>query len=72
MERENYEFEAEVKVGELLSEVDAFASNPLRWEQLSNVQKGEVREYRQALITIAKQKGWPLNIKWPVKPEFPR
>ena len=71
-ERETAEFEAENKVGQLLSALDAFVSNPLRWEQLDNEQKGAFRDYRRALITLPQQKGWPLKIKWPDTPEMPR
>ena len=56
----------------MLSALDAFVSNPLRWEQLDNEQKGAFRDYRRALITLPQQKGWPLKIKWPDTPEMPR
>jgi hypothetical protein len=43
--------------------------NPLRWESYSQEQKDAWTEYRQALLDVPQQEGFPLNITWPVKPE---
>ena len=53
---------------ELLRKV-ADAMNPMRWEGLSEPEKQAYRDYRQALLDIPQQAGFPENIKWPVKPE---
>lgn len=70
-EREMREFLKENEVGARLSRLDAFVSNPLRWELLDNIQKDELRQYRRALINMPQQKGWP-DIDLPPEPEFPK
>jgi len=42
--------------------------NPMRWESLSQVQKNNWMIYRQQLLDIPQQQGFPTNIVWPVKP----
>ena len=54
----------------LLRELDAFASNPLRWSELSNDQKTEASGYRTLLLDVPQQKGFPHSIEWPVAPDF--
>lgn len=54
--------------GALEFEVDPFVSNPLRWESLSEAEQAEVRTYRQALLDVTDQSGFPSNISWPSKP----
>lgn len=43
--------------------------NPLRWELLSEEQKQSWRDYRQALLDVPQQPGFPKEIDWPVAPE---
>jgi hypothetical protein len=50
----------------LRSEVDAL--NPIRWELLSEEEKEAWRVYRQALLDVPQQEGFPWSIEWPVKP----
>lgn len=52
----------------LLREVDALATNPLRWWELSDKQKTEVAEYRQLLLDVPAQAGFPENVEWPAEP----
>ena len=52
----------------LLIEVDAHASNPLRWSETSDADKALIAEYRKLLLDVPKQAGFPLEIEWPVKP----
>ncbi len=54
---------------DLLSEVDAIAGNALRWADLTPDQQAEWAVYRQALLNITDQEGFPQNITWPNKPE---
>lgn len=54
----------------LLTELDKFISNPLRYSSLTKTQKDKVSEYRQLLLDVPQQEGFPLVIEWPVKPEF--
>lgn len=42
--------------------------NPMRWETLSDIQKTAWRDYRQALLDVPQQEGFPWNINWPVEP----
>ena len=42
--------------------------NGIRWESLPEEKKQEYRDYRQALLDITEQIGFPNNVIWPVKP----
>lgn len=56
--------EARAKRDNLLKEtVDSV--NPMRWELLTDAQKDAWRAYRQALLDIPQQDGFPWNIEWP-------
>lgn len=55
------------KRNSLLSEIDIIATNPLRWAEVPD--KEAVAVYRQALLDVPQQAGFPENINWPVKPE---
>jgi hypothetical protein len=52
----------------LLAEVDAFVGNPLRWATLSAEQQDAWAVYRQALLDVPQQAGFPNDVVWPVKP----
>ena len=52
----------------LLAEVDAFVGNPLRWATLSAEQQNAWAVYRQALLDVPQQSGFPNDVVWPVKP----
>jgi hypothetical protein len=43
--------------------------NPIRWEELSEEKKQEWKTYRQALLDIPEQDGFPINVIWPAKPQ---
>ena len=49
--------------------VDPIVSNPLRWGSLSDAEQLEVTIFRQALLDITDQSGWPWEIQWPEKPD---
>jgi 5-methylthioribose kinase len=42
--------------------------NPMRWELLTNEQKQAWRYYRQALLDVPQQEGFPNDIAWPEPP----
>lgn len=42
--------------------------NGIRWESLSEEKKQEYRDYRQALLDVPEQIGFPDNVIWPTKP----
>ena len=50
----------------LRTEVDSF--NPMRWESLTTEQQDAMRGYRQALLDVTAQAGFPWNVTWPVAP----
>lgn len=52
----------------LLSEVDPIAGNALRWASLTIEQQQAWANYRQALLDIPQQAGFPYNVEWPTKP----
>ena len=52
----------------LLAEVDAIAGNALRWATLSAEQQDAWAVYRQALLDVPQQAGFPNDVVWPVKP----
>lgn len=42
--------------------------NPMRWASMSEAQQSAWMEYRQALLDVPAQDGFP-NVVWPIKPE---
>ena len=52
----------------LLVEVDAIAGNALRWATLSAEQQNVWAVYRQALLDVPQQDGFPNDVTWPVAP----
>jgi hypothetical protein len=53
----------------LLSNVDPIVSNTLRLNDMSEDKRTEWTSYRQALLDIPEQSGFPNDITWPTKPE---
>ncbi len=53
----------------LLKDVDAVAGNVLRWAVLSADQQALWSDYRQALLDVPSQGGFPHDVVWPSKPE---
>lgn len=52
----------------LVDVVDPVVTNPLRWDALTETQQTEITTYRQALLDITDQAGFPSNISWPTQP----
>lgn len=48
--------------------VDPIATNMLRYNALSEAQKADLAEYRQALLDVTEQDGFPYQINWPDPP----
>ena len=42
--------------------------NPMWWASMSTEEQAEASEYRQALLDITNQFGYPLDIEWPPLP----
>jgi len=54
---------------QLLAQLDAMTGNPLRWAEFEDAQKTALATYRQALLDVPQQAGFPDDIQWPVLPE---
>jgi hypothetical protein len=52
----------------LLQEVDSIVGNPLRWASFSQAQQTAWADYRQALLDVPQQTGFPNTVDFPVKP----
>lgn len=52
----------------LLQQLDTIVSNPLRFAELTLEQQSELAEYRQFLLDVPQQEGFPLAVDWPVMP----
>ena len=53
-----------------LSTLDDIVKNPLRYEVLTDEQKTKLATYRQALLDVPQQDGFPSRIDWPHLPDF--
>ena len=52
----------------LATEVDPIAGNALRWASLNAATQAAWAAYRQALLDVPQQAGFPDNVVWPTKP----
>jgi len=52
----------------LIEDLDPIVTNPLRWDSLSTDKQNEWKIYRQALLDIPAQSGFPYTVTWPTKP----
>ena len=52
----------------LVSEVDPIITNILRWEELDTTGQNKWRQYRQELLDVPDQEGFPNGIVWPQNP----
>lgn len=53
----------------LLSQMDKIVSNPLRWSSMSASEQEAWAIYRQALLDVPEQSGFPHYVNWPVSPD---
>lgn len=53
----------------LLQDVDTIAGNTLRWGSLTVDQQDAWASYRQALLGIPQQTGFPHDVTWPTHPD---
>ena len=53
----------------LATAVDPLVSNPFRWSELTTAKQAEWTTYRQALLDVPQQDGFPNDITWPNEPE---
>ena len=52
----------------LQKEVDPIAGNALRWDALTSADREAWANYREALLNLTDQAGFPDNVTWPTKP----
>lgn len=52
----------------LVATVDLVVSNPLRWNAMDEAERAMWATYRQALLDVPQQNGFPFEIHWPEKP----
>lgn len=53
----------------LLMELDAVVSNPIRWGELSEQEQQELKDYRRSLLDAPNQPGFTQpTFQWPAKP----
>jgi len=52
-----------------LAQLDTVVSNPLRWAGYTADQQAALATYRQALLDVPQQEGFPVEIDWPVMPD---
>ena len=53
----------------LIEEVDPIAGNALRWAALTSADREAWSDYREALLNLPAQAGFPNTVAWPTKPE---
>ena len=53
----------------LQSFVDPYVTNNLRWQSMTDAQRQTISDYRQQLLDITEQTGWPQNVEWPTPPD---
>tara|TARA_R110000868_G_scaffold283001_1_gene543367 strand:+ start:95 stop:532 length:438 start_codon:yes stop_codon:yes gene_type:complete len=52
----------------LLSEIDKI--NPIWYAELTTQQQTELAHYRQLLLDVPQQAGFPITVSWPAKPTW--
>jgi hypothetical protein len=57
-----------IRDAKLASEVDPIASNALRWAALTEAEQQAWADYRQALLDVPEQLGFPHDVDWPDRP----
>lgn len=65
---ERIKAERETRDRILVEEVDPILSNALRLNDMTDAKRLEWTNYRQALLDVPAQDGYPDNITWPTKP----
>jgi len=65
----NKSFQRRIRNELLQSDVDPIVTNILYWDSFTSEKKEEWRNYRQALLDVPEQSGFPNDITWPTKPE---
>lgn len=56
------------KRNNLLQNLDSYVNNPLRWNNYNQEQQNDFARYRQELLDITQQSGFPDDVVWPTAP----
>lgn len=64
----HYEAIERAKRDRLLIELDELVKNPLRWASYTEEEQASLAAYRQSLLDVPQQTGFPSEIEWPDKP----
>ena len=48
-------------------EVDPYVMNMMRWGELSDEMQEKVKTYRERLLEVPQQDGFPHDVKWPTR-----
>ena len=51
----------------LYEEVDSYVMNFMRWDEQPEEKQNKIRDYREKLLDVPQQEGFPHNITWPEK-----
>ena len=51
----------------LHEEVDSYVMNFMRWDEQPEDKQNKIKDYRQKLLDVPQQEGFPHNITWPTK-----
>ena len=44
--------------------------NPMWWTSLTDEKRSQLQAYRQALLDLPQQPGWPSEVVWPTRPTW--
>lgn len=68
LNRSSAEFQIRSERNKLLTDIDRV--NPIWYASLSADQQQELSTYRQALLAVPQQSGFPETVTWPIKPTW--
>ena len=51
----------------LQEQVDSYVMNFMRWDEQPEEKQNKIRDYRQKLLDVPQQEGFPHNVTWPEK-----
>ena len=51
----------------LYEEVDSYVMNFMRWDEQPEEKQNKIRDYREKLLDVPQQEGFPHNVTWPEK-----
>ena len=67
--REELEANVRIQRNFLLAEMDQVISNQIRFDAMPTEKQNQWTTYRQALLDVPQQSGFPETVNWPDKPD---